>query len=662
MPFFAQPRMTWAGPRLKNALGGEKMKHGFIKVAAASPKVRVGDTLFNLEGAKRCLDEAERAGANLLVLPELGLTAYTCGDLFYSDTLLKGALSALGALRDYSRGKRCLTAAGLPLRLGGKLYNCAAIIHDGAVLGVVPKTVLPNYGEFYEKRQFTSGADWQGENEIKLLGQRVPFGRELLFCCRELEDFVLGAELCEDLWAPVTPATGLCLAGATVIANLSASNELIGKEDYRRLLISSASSRLICGYVYANAGHGESSQDMVFSGHSLIYENGMKLSEKPPFAENELVMTEIDLFKLRSERHRNTSFDQSGAPACRRVYFSQEERETALTRRFSRLPFVPAGAEILAGRAESILQIQSRGLMRRLEHTGCRRALLGISGGLDSTLALLVTVRAMDMLRRPRTDILAVTMPCFGTTARTRMNAETLCEELGVRFLTVDISASVRQHFKEIGQREENTDLTYENCQARERTQVLMDMANREGGLVVGTGDLSELALGWATYNGDHMSMYAVNASVPKTLVRCIIRYEAGRCAPAARAVLEDILETPVSPELLPAKDGSISQKTEDIVGPYELHDFFLYHMLRFGSGPERILRLACLAFGTDYDREEILRWLKVFLRRFFAQQFKRSCLPDGPKLGTVTLSPRGDWRMPSDASARLWLQEAECL
>lgn len=638
------------------------MRYGFIKVAAASPRLRTGDTIFNLESAKESFDRAELAGANLLVLPELHLTGYTCGDLFYSDVLLRGALESLEALRDYTAGKRCVLVAGLPMRLCGKLYNCAAVIHNGEVLGVTPKTVLPNYGEFYEKRQFTSGADYRGPAEISLAGHRVPFGRDLLYCCREMEDFVLGVEICEDLWAPVTPSTNLCLAGATVIANLSASNELISKDDYRRLLISSASSRLICGYIYANAGHGESTQDMVFSGHSLIYEYGQLLAEKRPFAEEDLISTEIDLFRLRNERHRDTSFDQRGALECRRIYFSQSLRDTVLSRHITAHPFVPADGEILAGRAEAILSIQADGLMRRIEHTGCRKTVVGISGGLDSTLALLVMVRAMDKLGRPRGDILAVTMPCFGTTQRTRSNAEKLCEQLSVSFKTVDISAAVRQHFADIDHSEDCTDVTYENCQARERTQVLMDIANQCGGIVVGTGDLSELALGWATYNGDHMSMYGVNSSVPKTLVRYIISYEMGRCSPGAAAVLKDILDTPISPELLPADSGSITQKTEDIVGPYELHDFFLYHMLRSGASPGRILCLACYAFAGIYSRDEILHWMQVFLRRFFAQQFKRSCLPDGPKVGTVTLSPRGDWRMPSDASARLWLEEAKRL
>ena len=638
------------------------MKYGFIKVAAASPKLRVGDTLFNLEQAKSCFDKAEAMGTNVLVLPELFLSAYTCGDLFYSDKLLAASCEALTALRDYTRGARCVLAVGVPMRVQSKLYNCAAVLHDGRILGLVPKVSLPNYSEFYEKRQFTSGEDYTGGAEIELGGERVPFGRGLLFCCREMEDFVLGFEICEDLWSPVPESTALCLAGATVIGNLSASNELIGKDSYRRLLAASTSSRLICGYIYANSGRGESTQDMVFSGHSMIYENGAKLSEKLPFEAEGIISTEIDIFKLRSARQLDTTFDTSKAPQCRRIYFSQEPRVTELTRYIPRMPFVPADRDELGERAEAILRIQSEGLMRRIEHINCKKLVLGISGGLDSTLALLVMVRAMDMLGRPREDIVAVTMPCFGTTARTRSNAEKLCEYLNVSFRSVNISASVRQHFVDIGHDESVTDVTYENSQARERTQVLMDIANELGGIVVGTGDLSELALGWATFNGDHMSMYGVNASVPKTLVRYIVAHEMTNCDEKTAAVLADILNTPVSPELLPAKDGEISQKTEDLVGPYELHDFFLYHMLRTGSSPERIFHLTEYAFDGSYSRETILKWLRTFLQRFFAQQFKRSCLPDGPKVGTVSLSPRGDWRMPSDAAAKIWLDEVDRL
>lgn len=638
------------------------MKHGFIKVMSASPEVRVGDTLFNLEGAKSAVDAAESAGANLLVLPELYLTSYSCGDLFYSDVLLRGAVSALVQLRDYTEGKRTLVAVGVPLRLSGKLYNCAAVLHSGHILGIVPKVTLPNYGEFYERRQFTSGADYRGEDTVEIAGESVPFGRGLLFCCKEMDSFVLGVELCEDLWAPIPESTGLCLAGATVIANLSASDELVGKSAHRRALIAATSLRLACGYVYSSAGHGESTQDLSFGGHCMVYENGALLAERKPYAKEDSVLTELDLLRLTVARHMCTSFDVSSAPACRRVCFSQPITDTVLTRRFECNPFIPADEKLLAERAEEILHIQTDGLVRRIEHINCPKLVLGVSGGLDSTLALLVCVRALDALDRPHTDLLAVTMPCFGTTHRTRSNAELLCEKLGVAFRTVDISASVRSHFADIGHDESVTDVTYENAQARERTQVLMDIANQTGGIVVGTGDLSELALGWATYNGDHMSMYGVNASVPKTLVRYLVEYEMNRADEMTATVLRDILLTPVSPELLPAKDGEISQKTEDLVGPYELHDFFLYHMLRTGASPARILRLAEYAFAGEYDRATILKWLRTFTRRFFAQQFKRSCLPDGVKVGTVSLSPRGDWRMPSDATSRLWLTELDGL
>ena len=624
------------------------MKYGFIKVAAASPALRVGDTVFNLAQAKASFDEAERMGANLLVLPELFLSAYTCGDLFYSDILLRASLDALAALRDHTAGKRCVVAVGLPVRVPGKLYNCAAVVQDGHVLGVVPKVALPNYAEFYEMRQFTSGADYRGEDTIDIAGERVPFGRRLLFCCREMESFVLGMEICEDLWAPVPEATGLCLAGATVVANLSASNELIGKDDYRRLLVASASSRLICGYVYASAGHGESTQDLSFSGHCLVYENGSKVAEKKPYAPETLIATELDMLRITSARHMCTSFDESAAPDCRRIYFSQSMTDTALTRHIPRHPFVPSDGEILAERAEAILRIQSDGLMRRIEHINCPKIVVGISGGLDSTLALLVMVRAMDALYRARTDIIAVTMPCFGTTKRTRSNAEKLCENLGVSFRTVDISASVRQHFADIGHDESITDVTYENCQARERTQVLMDIANETGGIVVGTGDLSELALGWATYNGDHMSNYSVNCSIPKTLVKAIVkRY--GETHKDVQDVLEDILDTPISPELLPVENGA--QNTEDIVGPYELHDFFLYHFMCNDYSFKKIALLAFETFKNKYLPTTIIKWLKIFIRRFMTQQFKRQAVPDGPKVTPISLSPRGDYRAPSDAS-----------
>ncbi len=638
------------------------MKDGFIKVAAGTIDVTVADVLYNTEQILARMQQADAAEINLLVLPELCLTGYSCGDLFYSDCLLGAVEPALQRLLQASAALRPVFAVGLPLRFCGKLFNCAAILHAGQLLGVVPKTYLPNYGEFYEQRQFSSAAVLAGKNEtITLCGQRAPFGAQLLFACEQLPAFTFGVELCEDLWAPCPPSTALCAAGAQIIANLSASDEVIGKADYRRMLVSSTSARLLCGYVYCNASATESTQDMVFSRHHLIAENGAILAENTPFADAELTISEIDMQRLAHERHHNTSF--SAAPGMQTVTFSQPLRRTVLTRHFAPNPFVPPYDEQLRARAEAILQIQSQGLRKRLEHTRAKTAVIGISGGLDSTLALLVTVRAFDLCGRSRKEICCVTLPCFGTTKRTKSNAVKLCEELGVSVQEVNITASVRQHFADIGHEESVHDVTYENCQARERTQVLMDIANQSGGLVIGTGDLSELALGWATYNGDHMSMYAVNCSVPKTLVRYIVQYEAQSSAPALQAVLLDILDTPVSPELLPAdENGQIAQRTEDLVGPYELHDFFLYHMLRFGAAPRKLYRMARAAYAGRYDDAVILHWLKTFCRRFFAQQFKRSCIPDGPKVGSVTLSPRGDWRMPTDASSRLWLQELESL
>lgn len=639
------------------------MNYGFIKVAAAVPQVHLASPFDNLQEAKNVFDKADSGSIQLLVFPELTLTGYTCGDLFYADLLLEGAKQALLEFAAYTSGKYPVAVIGLPIRHMGKLYNCAAVVHDGRILGITAKTHLPNYGEFYEKRQFTSGAELPEGTVLTMGGQSVPFGTDLIFQSETMEDFVLGVEICEDLWAPVNPATNLALNGATVIANLSTSDELIGKDDYRRLLVSSTSSRLICGYIYSNSGYGESTQDMVFSGHSMISENGSLLAERKPFAKDGgFLTTEIDLFKLRHERHCNTTFP-AALGSVRKVTFCQAVKEVSLTRCFPKNPFVPANGQILAQRAEEILQIQSQGLLRRIQHTHCSKVVVGISGGLDSTLALLVMVRALDLLGRPRTDALAVTMPCFGTTKRTKSNAVRLCELLGVSLEEVNIGKSVMQHFADIGHDPSVLNVTFENGQARERTQVLMDIANRENGIVVGTGDLSELALGWATYNGDHMSMYGVNGSVPKTLVRYIIRYEAGNCEGELRAVLEDILDTPVSPELLPADEkGEISQKTEDLVGPYELHDFFLYHMLRTGAEPARIYHLAKYVFAGVYENTVIKRWLREFTRRFFMQQFKRSCLPDGPKVGTVTLSPRGDWRMPTDALSTLWLQQIDGL
>ena len=636
------------------------MRDGFLKAAALSPALRVADCAYNTQQIIAQLKDAAARGVKLAVFPEFCLTGYTCGDLFLQHTLQQGALTGLQSILDASRELDVVALVGLPLLVRGKLYNAAAVLCRGRLLGLVPKTYLPNYGEFYEKRQFTPGStevEW-----VTVCGQQVPFGTSLLFRCSEMPSFVLGVEICEDLWSALPPSTFHALAGATVVANLSASDETVGKAEYRRALVQNQSARLLCGYLYASAGHGESTQDMVFGGHDLIAENGTLLSEALPFAGG-WAETEIDCQRMESERARNTSFEPS-AEGYQTVEFHLEPTETPLTRWVDPTPFVPHDQRLRAQRCVLILKMQADGLAKRLEHARAKTAVIGISGGLDSCLALLVAVRALKQLGRPTTDVLAVTMPCFGTTRRTRSNAEILCDELHVSFREIDIAATVHSHFADIGQDEKVLDVTFENGQARVRTLELMDLANRTGGLVVGTGDLSELALGWATYNGDHMSMYGVNASVPKTLVRHLVQYEADiASSETLKTVLLDILDTPVSPELLPAKEnGDIAQKTEDLVGPYELHDFYLYHVLRFGFGPEKIFRLAKAAFAgrAEYPDSVLYKWLRNFYWRFFAQQFKRSCLPDGPKVGSVTLSPRGDWRMPSDAAAALWLAELE--
>ena len=638
------------------------MKDGFLKAAAFSPALRVADCTYNAQQILADVQAAAARGVKLAVFPEFCLTGYTCGDLFLQHTLQTGALDALQTVLDGTRTLDTVVLVGLPLLVHGKLYNCAAVLCRGQLLGLVPKTYLPNYGEFYEKRQFTPGST--EVETITVCGQQVPFGTSLLFLCRSMPSFVLGVELCEDLWSALPPSTFHALAGATVIANLSASDETVGKAEYRRALVSNQSARLLCGYLYASAGHGESTQDMVFAGHDLIAENGTLLAETAPFAGG-IAETEIDCQRMEAERARNTSFELS-RDGYTTVEFDLELTETPLTRWIDPAPFVPGDPKRRAERCELILKMQADGLAKRLEHAHAKTAVIGISGGLDSCLALLVAVRAMKQLGRPASDVLAVTMPCFGTTHRTRSNAEILCDELQVSFKEIDIAETVHSHFRDIGQDESVLDVTYENGQARVRTLELMDTANRTGGLVVGTGDLSELALGWATYNGDHMSMYGVNAGVPKTLVRHLVRYEADIAAtPALKEVLLDILDTPVSPELLPAKDnGEIAQRTEDLVGPYELHDFYLYYVLRFGFCPAKIFRLARAAFAgrEEYPDAVLYKWLRNFYWRFFAQQFKRSCLPDGPKVGSVTLSPRGDWRMPSDACAALWLAELEQL
>ncbi len=635
------------------------MKHGWIKVTAATPSLRVADPEYNaaeIVAMARC---AAAEGSALCVFPELSLTAYTCGDLFLQQTLLDGALTALETVRDGTAALDMLTVVGLPVRDGSALFNCAAVLCRGKLLGLVPKQYIPNYAEFYEARHFTSGIG-QPTRMIRLLGQEVLFGTDLLFACRQLPSFVLGLEICEDLWTANPPSGRLAECGATVIANLSASDELIGKAGYRRELVKGQSGRLLCGYLYADAGFGESTQDLVFAGHNLIAENGSLLAESDRF-ENGMISSEFDLERLLHDRRRSNTFGMDSTEMVT-VPFDLTLHDTALTRWVPRTPFVPEGDSQLSGRCEEIMNLQATGLASRLRHTHAKTAVIGLSGGLDSTLALIVTVHAFDRLGLDRKGILAVTMPCFGTTARTKSNALRLAEEYGASIRTVEIGDAVKQHFADIGQSMEQQDVTFENAQARMRTLVLMDLANQCGGMVIGTGDLSELALGWATYNGDHMSMYGVNASIPKTLVRYLTAFEMGRSGERLAAILRDILDTPVSPELLPPKDGEISQKTEELVGPYELHDFYLYYMLRFGFRPEKLYRLAKHAWGDTYSDDTIKKWLVIFLRRFFSQQFKRSCLPDGPKVGTVALSPRGDWRMPSDASPTLWLREAEAL
>ena len=635
------------------------MKDGFVSVACGTPKLRLADCNYNAEQTFTLMRKAEKAGAKVLVLPELGLTGYSCGDLFYQDTLLRASEEALSTVLAATRNLEVVTAVGMPLRVNNKLYNCAVIIQKGTVLGVVPKTHLPNYGEFYEKREFATAPEENGT--VTLLGKSVPFGNKMVFRCANMPDLALGFEVCEDMWAPCSPAVDLTAAGATVIGNLSASNDIIGKDSYRRQLVTMQSAKLLCGYVYTSAGEGESSSDVVFGAHQMIAENGTMLAERR--FDGGLLVSEVDVQKLCYERRRTQMFDKT--PAVWEVPFSLTLSETKLTRYVAPQPFVPEGKEDRDARCREILLIASLGLKQRLEHTGAKTAVVGLSGGLDSTLAVLITGLAMKMLDRPMTDIVAVTMPCFGTTDRTKNNAVILAERMGATLKTVDISASVRSHFKDIGHDMEDHSVTFENGQARERTQVLMDIANQTGGLVIGTGDLSELALGWCTYNGDHMSMYGVNCSIPKTLVRHLVGYLARDNAEKDQElhdVLEDILDTPVSPELLPAVQGKISQKTEDLVGPYELHDFFLYYMLRWGFSPAKIYRLAVYALGKQYSRGVILKWLKTFYRRFFTQQFKRNCVPDGPKIGSVAMSPRGDWRMPSDAKMNLWQAELDTL
>jgi len=632
------------------------MKDGFIKVAAATPKIKVADPAYNTEEILKIIDETEKNGASILVFSELTISGYTCGDLFLQQPLLTECKNQLLRIVKATENKSMLVVVGCPIVIKQKLYNCAVVISDGSILGIVPKTHLPNYSEFYELRHFTSG---EGLEEDLWFGEEfgyVNVAVNQLFKCKEIPELVVACEICEDLWVPLPPSTYHAMAGATVICNPSASVETTTKESYRRSLVSNQSARLLAAYIYADAGEGESTQDVVYSGHHLICENGSVLAEAKRFT-NEIIYADIDVQKLAAERRKMTSFPGGQTDDYFEQEFSLEVKENKIIRTFPKAPFVPDNQDERDKRCDEILSLQSMGLKKRLEHTNCKHAVVGISGGLDSTLAVLVTARAFDLLDIPRENLICVTMPCFGTTDRTYQNAVSLIKELGATLKEVRIEKAVRQHFADIGHDENNHDVTYENSQARERTQILMDMANQYNGMVIGTGDMSELALGWATYNGDHMSMYAVNCSVPKTLVRYLVLYYAETTENKKLSeVLMDVLDTPVSPELLPPVDGVISQKTEDLVGPYELHDFFLYYMLRFGFPKSKLYRMAKLTFDGVYDDETIKKWLDKFYWRFFSQQFKRSCLPDGPKVGSVAVSPRGDLRMPSDASPTAWL------
>ena len=634
------------------------MRHGFIKVAAATPDIRVADVDYNKGQIIKQMDEAAEVGAKIIVFPELCITGYTCSDLFLQDILLNSAKKALVEIAEHTKNLDALVFVGVPIAVGGELYNVAAALNHGNILGFTTKSFLPNYGEFYEMRQFRPGP--KKAEKILFGGKEIPFGPQLLFVENQMANLIVSAEICEDVWSPVPPSIEAAREGATVIVNCSASDETIGKASYREALISGQSARLISGYIYANAGEGESTTDLVFGGHNLIAENGTILAEAKRFS-NGIIYTEFDVQKIANERRKNTTFTETQEHVLPRIPFGLEQTETILTRTFPSRPFVPRDDQERAKRCEEILTIQAMGLKKRLAHTHAKSAVVGISGGLDSTLALLVTAKAFDALGLERSGITAVTMPCFGTTDRTYQNACKMSLKVGATLREVRIGDAVMQHFKDIGHDPQDHSVTYENSQARERTQVLMDIANQTGGLVIGTGDMSELALGWATYNGDHMSMYGVNASVPKTLVRHLVHYFADTCEDSSlKEVLYDVLDTPVSPELLPPKDGEIAQKTEDLVGPYELHDFFLYYFLRMGYEPGKIYRIAKLSFAGEYDDETIYKWLRTFCWRFFSQQFKRSCLPDGPKVGTVALSPRGDWRMPSDACVALWIQNLE--
>ncbi len=643
------------------------VKNNFIRVAAATPKIKVADPIYNREIIWQMAQEASVKQAKVIVFPELCLTGYTCGDLFLQTSLLNCAKKELMNLAKLTAQIDSVVVVGLPIERNHRLYNVAAVLSHGKVLGLITKTAIPSYSEFAEKRHFAKG--FAVPKNVEVVGKdgisyMVPMGSRILFQCNSISDLVLAGEICEDVWGPNPPSIAHAMNGATVIFNPSACDALTGKGDYIRSLIGGQSARLVCGYVCANAGEGESTQDLVFSGHNIIAENGTVLSETKEMASHGIIYADMDLDRIHDERRRMETFDLEGDDSYVTVPFDLDIEELELNRVIASSPFIPEEKKEREKRCEEIFLIQAMGLKRRLEHTNCKSAVIGISGGLDSTLALLVTARAFDMLGISRSGIQAITMPCFGTTNRTYTNACEMSRRLGATLTEVDIKESVMLHFKDIGHDPAVKNVTYENAQARERTQVLMDFANKTNGMVIGTGDMSELALGWATYNGDHMSMYGVNASVPKTLVRHLVRYYADTCEDKNLSeILYDVLDTPVSPELLPPeKDGTIAQKTEDLVGPYELHDFFLYYIVRYGYNPTKIYRMAKYAFAGEYDDETIKKWMRTFYWRFFAQQFKRSCVPDGPKVGSVALSPRGDLRMPSDACSRLWIDEVKKL
>lgn len=633
------------------------MNYGFVKTACATPTIKVADCVHNSEQIISQISYAAQRGASLVVFPELCVTGYTCADMFLQRFLINNAQTAVENILQKTKGISIMSVIGLPVAVDDALYNCAMVIYKGEILGIVPKTNIPNYNEYYELRYFTSG---KGVNKtIEYAGQQVQISPDLVFSCNQLPELKIGVEICEDLMAPCSPSQHLALDGkATVILNLSASSEYAGKSEYRKDLVRVTSSKLCCAYLYSCAGPGESSTDAVFSAHNIIAENGCVLSESVKFSEG-IIYADIDVDKLMSERRKNNNFtSQTDITDVEYIGFDVVLKQTKLDRKFKKHPFIPTEKDEISKRCEDILTMQSIGLATRMQSASIKELVLGVSGGLDSTLALIVSVKALDILGLDHSHLHAVSMPCFGTTKRTKSNAEMLSKAYGVDFTQVDITKSVKQHFEDIGQDENDLDTTYENAQARQRTMVLMDMANKIGALVVGTGDLSELALGWATYNGDHMSMYAVNASIPKTMVRYLVEYETQLVSGEAKNILDDILATPVSPELLPPdENGNISQVTEDVVGPYELHDFFLYYFVRYGFTPEKIFYLALKTFQDDYDRYTIKRWMQKFFVRFFTQQFKRSCMPDGPKVGSVSLSPRSDFKMPSDVQVRMWLE-----